>query len=88
MKRETAAQRLHESMAAWHKSEGYVVRAIVREALDTINARSRAIVGQQADKLGFPTKWEDFKAYWDTLGKDERNVLVKRAVAFHSEGTA
>lgn len=53
-----------------------------------MNARSRAIVGQVADKLGLPAEWEDFKAYWDTLGKDEKNALVKRAVAFHSEATA
>lgn len=86
--RETAEQRLHELMAAWHKSEDYVVRTIVQEALDTVNARSRAIVGQQADKLGLPTEWEDFKVYWDTLEKDERNALVMRAVALHGEATA
>lgn len=85
--RETAEQRLHELMATWHKSEDYVVRTIVQEAMDAVNARSRAIVWQLGDKLGLPTEWEDFKVYWDTLGKDERNVLVKRAVALHSEVT-
>ena len=86
--REGAEQRLHELMAAWHKSEEDVVRITVKEALDTVNARSRALVGQLADKLGFPTEWEDFKVYWDTLGKDERHGLIKQAVALHSEATA
>ena len=86
--REGAEQRLHELMAAWHKSEEDVVRITVKEALDTVNARSRALVGQQADKLGLPIEWEDFKVHWDTLGKDERNGLIKRAVALHSKATA
>lgn len=86
--REGAEQRLHELMAAWHKSEEDVVRITVKEALDTVNARSRAFVGQLADKLELPIQWEDFKSYWDTLSKDERNELIKRAVALHSEATA
>ena len=84
--REMAEQRLHELMAAWHKSEEDVVRITVKEALDTVNARSRALVGQQADKLGLPTEWEDFKCYWGILSKDERNGLIKQAVALHSHG--
>lgn len=85
--REAANQYLHELTEAWHKSEDYVVHTIVQEAMDTVNARGRNFVWKVADKFGFPTGWEDFKACWDGFGNDERHELVKRAVALHSKTT-
>lgn len=57
--REGAEQRLHELMAAWYKSEEDVVRITVKEALDTVNARSRALV-VQPEHQHFRCEWDWF----------------------------